>query len=377
MHICIIMSTPFPPEEGIGNYVYNLSKKLIAKGEKVTIMTRGSWNKTQNEIFDGIEIIKPIFLPTYPFHVQTHKIFVNKIFRTYEHSFDIVHIHSPLSPIINTSLPILTTVHTPMMTGARFIEKFNLYSGNIHARYISYPLEMRLLKRSNIITAVSHSVAQDLERDYKLDINEILVVENGVDEDLFFPIKNKIHDNRYVLYTGRLDYRKGLFDFIECGKYICKKYDDVSFFIPGKGTLLNELKEIVKKFGLQEKFKFLGYLDKEELIRTYQNATIYVMPSHYEGLPTVLLEAMSCGLPVVATSVSGNRDVISHENDGILVPSKSPKDISNAISILLDDPKMSRRLGNNARKKIEEKYTWDIISNNFLNLYNLIIDKRK
>ena len=73
MRICMVMSIPFPPEEGIGYHVYNLSKKLIEKGHKVTIITRGSWNKTLREYIDGIEVIKPRFIPIYPFYLHLHE----------------------------------------------------------------------------------------------------------------------------------------------------------------------------------------------------------------------------------------------------------------------------------------------------------------
>ena len=74
MRIAMLMSNPFPPEEGIGNYVYNLSKKLIENGHEVTIMTRGSI-KNKSEVFDGINIIKIPFIPIYPFHIKIHGFF--------------------------------------------------------------------------------------------------------------------------------------------------------------------------------------------------------------------------------------------------------------------------------------------------------------
>jgi glycosyltransferase involved in cell wall biosynthesis len=193
-------------------------------------------------------------------------------------------------------------------------------------------------------------------------------VGNGVDEKIFTPIINKTQE-RYILYTGRLSHRKGLFDLIECGKYICKKYPDVSFVIPGKGILLNKLKTQVEKIGLKDRFRFLGFVDRRKLIQLYQNAAVYVMPSHYEGLPTVLLEAMSCGLPVVATSVSGNLDVLSSGENGILIPPKSPEKMADAISLLLDNESLRKKVGSNARKTIEEHYSWEVITNKFLKCY--------
>ena len=86
----MIMSTPFPPEEGIGNYVYGLSSKLINLGHKVTIITRGNLFKTRREFIDDICVIKPPFFPLYPFHIQFHGLFLNRIFKKMEEEFDIL-----------------------------------------------------------------------------------------------------------------------------------------------------------------------------------------------------------------------------------------------------------------------------------------------
>ena len=372
MRICHITSASFPPEEGIGNYVYGLSTQLIKKGHTVTIITRSSRGKKHNEQIDNIQIIRVPYLPIYPLYMKIHSIFVNNLFKSLESKFDIVHIHSPLSPVVQTTLPIIATIHTPMKTDtkASYNENKNLRTTiwKLSGRFISIPLEVKLIKRANVITVVANSVAQELQ-EYPTENKKIIVMGNGIDNTLFKPIEKK-SEKKYILFTGRLSYRKGLFDLIESGKYICEKYPDVSFIITGSGILSDTLRERINELGIADQFKFLGFVTREELITLYQNATLYVLPSHYEGLPTVLLEAMSCGLPVIATAVSGNLDVITHGKNGILVPPKSPEKIAEAISTLLDDEQLRKNLGENARKTIEEKYTWDIISNNFLTHYN-------
>jgi len=119
MRICHITSASFPPEEGIGNYIYGLSTQLIKKGHHVTVITRSSRGKKQNEFFGNIEIIRAPFIPLYPLYMKIHSIFVNTLFKSLESKFDIVHIHSPLSPMIHTTLPVIATIHTPMKTDTR------------------------------------------------------------------------------------------------------------------------------------------------------------------------------------------------------------------------------------------------------------------
>jgi glycosyltransferase involved in cell wall biosynthesis len=142
MKICMMLSTPFPPKEGIGYYTYNLSKKLIEKGHNVVVITRGSWRKIQKQVFDGIEIIRAPFIPIYPFYLHLHKIFVKKAFKSLESEIDIVHIHSPLPPFIKTSRPTILTIHTPMLSDNNYIKIRSIYSllTKISARFVSYPL---------------------------------------------------------------------------------------------------------------------------------------------------------------------------------------------------------------------------------------------
>ncbi|WP_048204037.1 glycosyltransferase family 4 protein [Methanobacterium formicicum] len=232
MRIAMLISNPFPPEEGIGYYVYNLSKKLIEKGHEVTIITRGSL-KTHSEIFEGIKIMKVSFLPLYPFHVQFHSYFVNKLFNSIEDEFDIVHIHTPLTPIIKTSLPIITTIHGSMVGNAKDIEIVDLKSlgTKFLTKYISYPLVSKLITCSDCVTTVSNSVKNELEEYYSL--NNVMVIENGVDEGEFIPSNKK---ENYILYVGRLSYGKGLFDLLETAKKISKDYD-IKFYLVGKGEL--------------------------------------------------------------------------------------------------------------------------------------------
>lgn len=374
MRICVISSAKFPPEEGIGNYIYNMSKEFIKKGHSVTVITRGSLERTSYENFEGIHLYRLPFLPVYPFHVHIHGVFVRKFIKSKELDFDLIHYHTPLPPVIKTELPTIITVHTPMKTDTSMVELVNPFSAAVKIQgKISCLIESKLFRISDKVTSVASSVSKELG-EYGMNPADVEVIGNGVNEKLFYPINNKTGE-RYVLYTGRLSYRKGLFDFITCGINICSQCSDINFKLTGKGPLYDKLKQIVHESGYEERFKFLGHVEKSKLIELYQNATIFVLPSHYEGLPTTLLEAMSCGLPVVATAVSGNLDVIESGKNGILVPIKSPDKMAQAISSLLSDENLRIKLGIAARKTIEEKYTWDTISNKILYNYNFVIRK--
>ncbi len=378
MHVCNVISTPYPPWEGIGQYIRGYSTKLLEKGHQVTIITRGPWKKTQRETIDGIELIKVPFFPLYPFYIHLHGLFVNNLFKSLEPQVDIVHIHSPLSPLVKTSLPVIVTIHSPLLSDSEHVEVRSLSSllTKISARLVSYPLELKLINASDMVTTVSNSVAQELQS-YQLDPKTVRILYNGVDETFFSPQPNKqCGGTKNILYVGRITREKGLFDLIEAGRYICDKRSDVHFTCVGNGKELGILKQNTRTRGLEDKFTFTGQVDKKRLLKLYHDADIFVFPSYHEGFPTVLLEAMACGLPIVATDVNGNRDVLSAGKNGVLVPPKSPKGMAEAILTLIENEPLADTLGTHARKTVEENYTWDIVTNRILECYYLLDGRR-
>src|SRR5262245_55832903 len=205
MRICMITSAPLPPREGIGFYVWNLSRYLTAQGHQVQIITRGGAGRTSREVVDGITIWRPAFLPTYPFHVHLHSLFVDTVVRRLEPEVDLFHIHTPLVKWLQTSLPTIVTIHTPMKTDAGAIPATNLLGWLIKLQApVSYQLEQRLFQRADSLVAVARSVAEEL-RLYGLDPRQISVLGNGVDTTNFSP--GECEDTKaepYVLTAGRL-----------------------------------------------------------------------------------------------------------------------------------------------------------------------------
>jgi len=359
-------------EEGIGNYVFNVSRKLIERDHNVTIITRGSLSRTRREIVNGIEAFKTRFIPIYPFHVHLHGVFVKKQIKMLE--FDIIHIHTPLSPPIKASLPIVNTIHSSLLEDACHIEvmDFKSLAIKLQTSSIGHWLVSKLIKNSDLTTTVSRAVSHELRKYYGVDA-EPIVIGSGVDEKTFAPAKSKSREN-YVLYVGRLSYGKGLFDLLKCAKILAKS--NISFVLVGKGELEKKLKEKVKDAGLQDKTIFMGQVDREKLIRLYQNAILVTIPSHYESGPLVLLEAMSCGKPVVSTRVGIAQEIIKNLENGILIPPKSPEKMAESISILVEDEKLRGKLGKNARKTIGEMYTWDSVTDRLEDCYRSLRDYR-
>jgi glycosyltransferase involved in cell wall biosynthesis len=358
---------------GVSYYVYNLSKKIVEKGHNVVVYTRGSLKKRDSECVDGIKVHRVPYLPLYPFHVHIHGIFVNQILRNMEDNFDLVHLHIPLPPYIRTSLPVIVTVHGVPELKSRFFFNYSLHSlAEILFSSIVYDVEKRIFNEAIKITSVSNATARELEHFFGIDNNIVEIVGNGVDTDFFIPGK---HDETAtgILYVGRLDHKKGLFELIEGAKTVCKEHRDTIFTIAGSGPISHHLKSLVDKYKLSDNFSFIGHVDREALLKHYQNASIFILPSYYEGMPNSILEAMACGLPIIATNVGGIPDVVVHGKNGLLIPPGDSNAIAAAIIRLKTDSQLRERMGTLNRKCVEKFYSWDRISEKFIELYQQVV----
>ena len=369
----MIISVPIPPEEGIGTYVYNLSSELIKRGNSISIITRGTDNN-DCIINDNITLYKRKFLPIYPLHVFYHSIHVKDLIKDIKDDIDIFHFHTPLPAYFKTNKPSVLTVHTPMKTDSRHAEKDLLgYLIRFQAPVSAF-IEKKLINYCSKITTVSESVASELS-EYGVPYNNVDVINNAVNENIF--IKKHSEPKRpYILFVGRLAHRKGLYDLIKCFQIVAKANSSMYLYIVGKGPLENNIKSYIQDLGLSNKVIFIGHIHRsniDELVEIYCQAKVFVQSSTYEGLPTVLLEAMSCGCPVVATNISGNNEVVKSNYNGILVQPGNPSEMANAVITLIKNESLSSNLGVNARKTIESSYTWEKIAHNFYSLYKRLV----
>ncbi len=377
MRIGMIMSLPFPPREGMGFYVWNLSRYLTKQGHTVHIITRGGAKQTQHECVDGMQIWRLPFLPVYPMHVHLHGLFVDRLVQQLEGEIDLFHLHTPLVKQLKTKRPVLVTVHTPMKADTGSIPLTNLLGLLIRLQApVSYQLEKGILAQADAITAVAHSVAHELNA-YAIDPRTVQVLGNGVDTEQFYPatVKETVF-SPYFLTVGRLAPRKGLHDLLDCAAIVTKIFPNYRFLIAGEGPLRNEIEREIQQRNLTSHVRLLGHIeDRTQLINLYRGAAAYVHAAHYEGLPTALLEAMACGRPVVSTAVSGALDVIQNGKNGLLVQAQAPDMMAKAVVKIITQSSLASSLGESAHKTIEDRYSWHVISRNYLACYETLLQQ--
>jgi glycosyltransferase involved in cell wall biosynthesis len=236
-----------------------------------------------------------------------------------------------------------------------------------------FEAEKSLVRQADVITAASRACAEDLKGYHGID-KEITVIGNGIDPRFFVPNETNEMDETYILYTGRLETIKGLVSLVESAKYVCQKYKNLKYVLVGKGTIEKVLRNRVSELGLDRNFHFAGQIsDRNRLLQYYQKASIFVLPSLYEGgWPYSLLEAMSCGAASIATDVGGNREVMADGETGLLVPSRDSKALAGAILKLLDNKELRHRIGANARKRITNSYDWKLVVDRVEAIYSTI-----
>ena len=213
----------------------------------------------------------------------------------------------------------------------------------------------KALNHAIAVTAASKQLSEKIEMDFGIKVQRI---PNGIDLKRFYVNKDDEKQN-VVLFIGRHIERKGIKYLIEAAE----KLPMYEFWFVGKGPLDNIIKG--------KNIKNCGFSDRpEELIR---KATICIFPSIWENAPMVGLEAMACGKPVIATSL-GFSEFIEDGKDGFIINPKSTEAIIQGIKTLMNDHKLRKTLGSNARIKAEQ-YSWNLICEQYANLFDKVISE--
>jgi glycosyltransferase involved in cell wall biosynthesis len=199
---------------------------------------------------------------------------------------------------------------------------------------------------------------------YGVDPARIAVIPNGVDETFLYAGQRILHPKPRLLFVGRLSVQKNLHMFLSALKGGSEQFETT---LVGEGELETELKRAVNELRLQN-VRFHGRADGDELRELYVNADVFVLPSEREGMPLVLLEALAMGLPIVATDVSGNRDIVVDGENGILVPLGDTSGLRQALLSVTGD--LGRYLHmSKTSQRLAARYSSTAVAAEFERLY--------
>jgi len=175
-----------------------------------------------------------------------------------------------------------------------------------------------------------------------------------------FKIKKEFCERgEFVGYIGRFSKEKGTMNFVKAISKILEERDTVRFLIGGNGQLQDEIETHLEENNLKDKVKLVGWIPHEKLVEYLNNLKLIVLPSYTEGLPNILLEAMACGTPVLATSVGAIPDIIKDEETGFIMKNNSPNCVAENTIRALNHRKVDE-IARNAKKMVETNFTYKV-----------------
>ena len=210
--------------------------------------------------------------------------------------------------------------------------------------------------------------------------NKIRIISNTVDLNSFYNIgdyKAKFgfpEDCTIVLFVASLFLKeKGIMELLKTIKIVMQVSKSVLFVFVGGGKNKDAMVDFCLREKLTNYVKFAGYLSGEEIGQILNSSDIFVLPSYNEGLPLVVLEAMSAGLPIISTSVGAIPEIIENGENGFLVKKKNHTAIADKIILLLKNKEIRRKMGANNIKKIQQKYDLGIVVKIFEDIYDTLL----
>jgi glycosyltransferase involved in cell wall biosynthesis len=366
--LCVVTHTFLPHVGGIERVVYEQCKRLKQKQFEPTVLTHRNYTARKYVVdgipvqcYDSMNIGFRLGIPYAIPQVSSLKTFLETV-----KSNELIHVHGHpyLSSLLAAKIakrygkPLVLTQHNT------FIEYDNIW--DTAEKLNDFAVGKQVLKEPNKIIVVSNAT-----RKYVLslgaDPEKIEVIHNGVDLDRFKPLPEEkeamrkklgIPEDAFVVLTvRRLVYKNGIDTLLESAESAVKKNPKLVFVVVGKGPDFEEVKERIAQLGMQRNFRLTGFVSDDDLPFYYNVADLFALPSKSgEGLPLVALEAMACGLPVVATNVGGISEIMSEEY-GKLVPSNSPDSLAEAV--LAFSCRNLVTLRKKLRAMMERKYSWD------------------
>jgi glycosyltransferase involved in cell wall biosynthesis len=199
-------------------------------------------------------------------------------------------------------------------------------------------------------------------------------IPNGVDTSRFHPLSGDAAESQRsqtVVCTARLSYEKGLDVLLQAWHLVHKELPTARLIIAGPGPLQVQLAYMTRALGIEECVEFAGF--QSDIPAVLHRGSIATLPSRWEGMPNAILEAMACGLPCVATRVSGTEDIITDGVDGLLVEPEDYQSMAQALLALLRDPERTSAYGKAACAMIEQDYALKHITEIHVKLYQRLI----
>ncbi|MDI6888784.1 MAG: glycosyltransferase family 4 protein [Methanocellales archaeon] len=368
MKILMVGKYFYPVLGGVELHMQNLAYELVKKGHDVEVFASNEDFKdeklsTKDEI-EGIKIRR--FLNVFSL---CRGILNSDCDVIHYHLFRKVYVDASIIAGKITGKPLVFTPHCVYPPQSLFMKvakkAYDSSFGHLSLALVDTIVALTENDKSDII-AVGASP------------NKIEIVPNSIRFEKFRNLvsgesfRNKYGVDRFLLYVGRIDWNKGLEHVIQAMPNLKKL--GLKFVIVGEDVGYRaKLDELIDRLNLRHDVTFTGKISEDMLFSAYAACTLFILPAFYEGLPTVVLEAMAYRKPVIAAKTGGTKYVIKHGHNGFLIEYGDPGNICDVVKEALDSDLMS--IGENAKKDVEVNYTWEKSAEKIEQIYEGLLSR--
>ncbi len=366
----------YPPAQGgAETHVHAVATRLKQHGHEVAVYT--SDLKTEFPMsrlegpyaeVDGVPVRR---FAAHSLPDGLHWVWMPSMKAMYKDRADLVHAHSYGYHQTHIAAKAAERLAVPFVYTPHYHPPFSTTGGagrkGLRSFYDRF-LGLKPFRAASLVIAVS-TPELELMRPLIPPTTRTVVIPNGIELKKFAGEGDgrsfrEMHQlfGPLLLFTGRLAVNKHLEHVIELLPELLKEFPGLTLAAVGEDHgMLGAWHGLAVKLGVEKHVKFLGQVSADELIEAYRACDAFVLPSDYEAFGIVLLEAMACGKPVVATRVGGVSDIVSDRETGLLVPYGDGAALKSALSSVLGDASLRRALGGAARRAVGERFDWDSV----------------
>lgn len=234
----------------------------------------------------------------------------------------------------------------------------------------------QILRSADWVNSVSEDALTKARQILPEIISRSSVIQNGLNTEDYTPEPLPIDPPRF-LYLGRLAIQKGVDIALMAFASIINRWPNAKLTIAGDGPKRSALEQQVRDLGLTHAIDFSGWVTPKQVPALMNRTSVVLLPSRWEGFPTVALQAALMARPVVATRVGGIPEIVEHRRTGFLVEAEDTNSLAEAMCVFLDHPEKTQEMGQAARIRVENMFGWDRYVNAYDSLYRQIITKSR
>jgi glycosyltransferase involved in cell wall biosynthesis len=396
---------------GQGVYTRHLSRELVALGHSVEVLSGQPWP----ELDPGVGFTPVPSLDLYrepdPFRVphprelrsavdamefaimccagfpepRTFSLRARHLLAARRHRYDLVHddqcLGSGLLGMLRDGWPLLATLHHPITVDRELALSHaeGAWQRFTQRRWFGFlAMQRRVARQLERIVTVSESSRRDIARDMGVDPQRMAVVPVGVDHTVFRPVVGREPVSGRVMVTTSSDVpMKGLVPLLEAVAKV-RTERHVELVVIGRPAAGGRVERTIERLGLGASVRCVSGISDAELAGLYAEAEVAVVPSLYEGFSLPAIEAMACGVPVVATTGGALPEVVGRDGEtGLLVAPNDPEALAAGIRRVLADRILARRLGTGGRRRVLGRFTWEATARGTDEQYRLLLDGRR